>query len=98
MIDCVYKLNMFLKCVFFCIGESIYGFIFVDENFELSYKVVGYVFMVNYGVDINGLQFFIFFNKVRWLDGKYVVFGKVIKGMVGFFIFLEMFFRNKEFD
>lgn len=54
MIDCVYKLNMFLKYVFFCIGESIYGFIFVDENFELSYKVVGYVFMVNYGVDING--------------------------------------------
>lgn len=46
---------MFLKYMFFCIGESIYGFIFVDENFELSYKVVGYVFMVNYGVDINGL-------------------------------------------
>lgn len=37
--------------------------------------------MVNVGFNINGLQFFIFCKLVYYLDGKYVVFGKVLKGM-----------------
>ena len=61
-------------------GSSIYGEKFNDEEFVLSHRAAGWLAMANHGKDTNGSQFYILLTKARWLDGKHVVFGKVISG------------------
>ena len=63
-------------------GESVYGAKFADE-FELGYISHSEPYllsMANAGPNTNGSQFFITFRATPHLDGKHVVFGKVVTG------------------
>ena len=61
-------------------GESIYGRSFDDEDLSVPLDRRGLVALANSGPNTNNSQFFITFDAAPWLDGKHVVFGRVLDG------------------
>ncbi|KAG6819587.1 hypothetical protein H0H93_010471 [Arthromyces matolae] len=61
-------------------GESIYGSSFADEDLERPLDAEALLCMANKGPDTNNSQFFITLRPCPHLNGKHVVFGRVIRG------------------
>ena len=59
---------------------SIYGNQFENENYFYSHSRRGLLSMSNKSYNSNGSEFFITLKDCIWLDGKNVVFGKIIEG------------------
>ncbi|CAE6446561.1 hypothetical protein ACGC1H_002898 [Rhizoctonia solani] len=62
-------------------GESIYGHPFEDENFNRDVDAEGLLVMANRGPNTNSSQFFITVRPCPHLNGKHVVFGRVVSGL-----------------
>jgi len=57
------------------------GYLFENEDSDLTFDKAGVVAMANAGRDTNGSQFFITFSPQEYLNGGYTIFGQVVEGM-----------------
>ena len=69
---------------------SLYGKYFIDESFEYTHSSPGLLSMVNDGPNKNNSKFIITTRCCPCLDGKQVVFGRVISGMYHLFNLMKV--------
>ena len=62
-------------------GWSIYGRHFPDESFKVPHDDEGILGMANDGEHTNSSSFYVTAGKSKWMDGRYVAFGRVVEGM-----------------
>ena len=67
-------------------GEiSLYGKNFIDESFKYNHDHAGVLSMINNGPNTNNCKFMITTQCCPELNGKHVVFGKVVSGLYNIF-------------
>lgn len=67
-------------------GEiSLYGKNFIDESFKYTHDYPGVLSMINNGPNTNNSKFMITTQCCPELNGKHVVFGKVVRGLYNIF-------------
>merc|ERR550514_2494981 len=62
-------------------SEAADGGVLRDESFKFLHDRPGLLGMASCGKDTNGSQFYITVKELNFLDGKSVIFGRVISGM-----------------
>lgn len=62
-------------------SEAAGGGLLRDESFKFLHQSAGLLGMANSGKDTNGSQFYITVKELNFLNGKSVIFGRVISGM-----------------
>eukprot|EP00929_Paragymnodinium_shiwhaense_P003361 TRINITY_DN103839_c0_g1_i1.p1 TRINITY_DN103839_c0_g1~~TRINITY_DN103839_c0_g1_i1.p1 ORF type:complete len:320 (-),score=98.88 TRINITY_DN103839_c0_g1_i1:160-1119(-) len=62
-------------------SQAANGSIVPNESFQIAHDRPGLLGMANHGTDTNGSQFYITMRELPFLDGKSVIFGRVIGGM-----------------
>jgi len=62
-------------------GASIFGEVFPDESFQVTFDQPGVLAMANHGPHTNASQFFVTTAPLEWMNRRSVAFGRVVKGM-----------------
>merc|ERR1712039_863482 len=62
-------------------SEAAKGGFLRHESFQIPHDRGGLLGMANHGKDTNGSQFYITVKELPFLDGKSVIFGRVVSGM-----------------
>lgn len=62
-------------------SEAASGGLLRDETFQVRHDRAGLLGMCNHGKDTNGSQFYITLREMPFLDGRWVIIGRVISGM-----------------
>lgn len=62
-------------------SQAANGSFVANESFQIPHDRPGMLGMANHGQDTNGSQFYVTVKELPFLDGKSVIFGRVISGM-----------------
>lgn len=76
-------------------SEAAKGDFLRHESFQIKHDRAGLLGMANHGKDTNGSQFYITLRELPFLDGKSVIFGRVVSGFRALLKISKMATRNE---